>query len=116
MAVVVVIALVGIDIDHDNCDKTAVIFSGLLLPLKHQFAVEVPTVEEACQSVPESEAVQFPSLVRVALLLDLAFRNVARRSRQRVRLSEKRVNDRANVRFHPKDSTIPLLEEAGLGS
>jgi hypothetical protein len=76
MALVVVIALVGLDIDYDNRHQTALVGPSFPLPLTLQFTVEIPTVEETCQTVLEGEPRQFPSLIRDALLCRLALRDV----------------------------------------
>jgi hypothetical protein len=55
VTVSVVVALVSVDIDHDNPDKTATFCPELRLRLKCHFAVEVPTVKNAGQSVPEGK-------------------------------------------------------------
>jgi hypothetical protein len=64
MPVVIVIVLVGIDIDHNHRHNAAVTGLSLLSPLQRQLAVKMPAIKYACESIPESEPMQFHSLVR----------------------------------------------------
>ena len=111
MPVVVVITFVEIDIGHDNGHETTLLRRSLL-PLTRQCTVKVPTVEEACQAIPEGEPLQFRSLIVKSLLRHLARRNVMSRGRNRFRHTRERVDDQAKVRFHPDDLPVQTAEAA----